>query len=161
MNEPTKGHGGGPCGIEPKKLAVIGGGLLLGWALLENAYRDGLQTGLMLSARGGNISMRDLHGYGFPFGPWLLIAAIVGVVGWRKGWWGSRPGGPGVPDWRRMAPPPPPPAPTRVPVSVAPSEWAEGPRQSPPAPPTNEHPNPQGPPPSAPPPTNPGAGPVV
>jgi hypothetical protein len=119
--------------LDGKRIAIAGGGIFLGLALLDNAYRDGLRTGLLLASQSGSeVRWRDLD-HGFSFGPWLFLAAIVGFVGWRKGWWGgggngNRPSGPNghgrsltPPAWAPQPPAtaPVPPAPTPAPAAPA------------------------------------------
>jgi hypothetical protein len=120
--------------LDGKGLAIGGGAVLLGWALLDNAYHEGVRTGLMLARQGGEGRWREFD-HGFSFGPWLFIAAIVAFVGLRKGWWGggdgNRPSGPNG-YGKSVAPPawsPTPPAPPTVPPppTSAPSQAASSP----------------------------------
>ena len=117
--------------LDGKRIAIAGGAVFLGLALLDNAYRDGLRTGLLLASQGEEVRWRDLD-HGFPFGPWLFIAVIVGFVGWRKGWWGGNGNRPSGPNGHGR--------------SLAPPAWAPRPPATPPVPPTPAPSTPSGPP---------------
>ena len=81
-----------------KKIAIVVGLILLGLAILNNAYRAGLAAGLVHSGRATAVAPVDgYHGFGFfPFPPFLLIlAGVVLFLMWRRRWAADGNGTPG------------------------------------------------------------------
>jgi hypothetical protein len=75
---------------EIKGLAIVGGAVLLGFALLNGVYQAGVNAGL---ARDGDYD----RGWGlgcFPF-PLLLIGGVILFLVWRRRGGFGGPGGPG------------------------------------------------------------------
>lgn len=78
-----------------KKILIVGGAVLLGFAILNGIYQAGLEAGLRSGGR-GDFERWHGSGYGgFPLFPLLLIGGILFFVGSRRGWFNGLNGGPG------------------------------------------------------------------
>jgi hypothetical protein len=76
-----------------KRLLFIGGAVLLGIAVVNNAYRAGLSAGLVASGRVNGV--HDIDGWGLiPFPPFpLIVVGFLLFLAYRRGAFGGpRPG---------------------------------------------------------------------
>lgn len=75
-----------------KRVLIIGGAVLLGIAVVNNAYQAGLSAGLVGSGRVTGVAR--VHGYDgfgiFPPFPLIVIGLFL-FLAWRRGWIGGGP----------------------------------------------------------------------
>jgi len=91
------GSGNGQGGPSGKRILLVGGAVLLGIAVVNNAYRAGLSAGLIGSGRIDGEYAVD--GWGLiPFPPFpLIFIGFLAFLAYRRGVFGGpRRGGPGI-----------------------------------------------------------------